>query len=160
MSVEQAMKVVAQLEAKREACVRAGTELHDERANVPLSAHTGDAKARKRLDEINTAVATHASELASLDAALRAAADKLGREPINLQGVPACQSPLCLDSDQIPQRSECRDGPSATSALKIAMGHNTRGLRPLCGRSLSSVYRKNLTSRGFHTSACPVDRLA
>lgn len=77
MSVEKAEKVVASLEAKHEACVRHGTELQAERANVALAAHTGDAKSRKRLDEINTAIATHASELASLDAALRAAADRL-----------------------------------------------------------------------------------
>jgi hypothetical protein len=43
---------------------------------VALDAHTGDGKARKRLDEINAAVATHASELQSLDAALRAAGEK------------------------------------------------------------------------------------
>jgi hypothetical protein len=77
MSVEKAEAVVAQLEQKRSACVRHGTELQDERANVALSAHTGDAKARKRLDEINSEIAVHSSELASLDAALRAASERL-----------------------------------------------------------------------------------
>ena len=79
MSVEKAEKVAASLEAKREACVKHGTELQDERANVALSAHTGDAKARERLDEINSEIAVHASELASLDTALRAALERLER---------------------------------------------------------------------------------
>ena len=45
MTVKQAEKIVAELEAKRAACLRLGTELHDERANVALDAHTGDAQA-------------------------------------------------------------------------------------------------------------------
>jgi hypothetical protein len=57
--VRKAEGVVASLEAKREACVRHGTELADERANVALSAHTGDVKARQRLNEINSAIAVH-----------------------------------------------------------------------------------------------------
>jgi molecular chaperone GrpE (heat shock protein) len=68
---------LAGLEKKREACVRRGTELQDERANVALAAHTGDAAARKRLDAINRESAEHASELQSLDAALRAAAERV-----------------------------------------------------------------------------------
>jgi hypothetical protein len=77
MTVEKAETVIADLEAKRAACVKRGTELADERAAVALAAHTGDAKARKRLDEINAAIATHASELASFDAALKAAGERL-----------------------------------------------------------------------------------
>jgi hypothetical protein len=53
MTASEAEKVIASIEAKREACVRRGIELQDERANVALSAHTGDAKARTRLDVIN-----------------------------------------------------------------------------------------------------------
>jgi hypothetical protein len=37
----------------------------------------GDVKSRKRLDDINTALATHASELASIDAAIGAAGERL-----------------------------------------------------------------------------------
>lgn len=37
------------------------------------------AKARQRLDEINTAIATHRSELASLNAVLRAASERPAR---------------------------------------------------------------------------------
>jgi len=79
MTVGKAETVIADLEAKRAACVKRGTELADERAAVALAAHTGDAKARKRLDEINAAIATHASELASFDAALKAAGERLLR---------------------------------------------------------------------------------
>lgn len=78
-TVADAERVLASLDQKRKACVQRGTELCDERANVALAAHTGDAKARKQLDEINTALGTHASELASLDAALAAAASALAR---------------------------------------------------------------------------------
>jgi len=55
--------VVAKPEAKRSRLIQNGIELQDERANVSLAAHTGDAKARKRLDEINRALAEHGSEL-------------------------------------------------------------------------------------------------
>jgi chromosome segregation ATPase len=77
--LKKAEAVVVQLEQKRSACIARGTELQDERANVALDAYTSDPKARRRLDEINAAVATHASELASLDAALRVAAERLDR---------------------------------------------------------------------------------
>ena len=42
-----------------------------------FAAHTGDDKAAKRLREIHSAIAVHGSELASLDAALRAAGAKV-----------------------------------------------------------------------------------
>jgi hypothetical protein len=74
-----AEQVLASLEQKRAKCIQRGTDLQDERANVALAAHTGDGKARKRLDEINAAVTTHASELASIDAAIGAAQDRLQR---------------------------------------------------------------------------------
>jgi hypothetical protein len=76
-TVEKAAGVVAALEAKRTRLIAHGVEIGDERANVALAAHTGDTAARKRLDEINAEVAVHASELASLDAALRAAGERL-----------------------------------------------------------------------------------
>src|SRR5262249_25636972 len=77
MTVEKAETVIADLEAKRAACVKRGTELADERAAVALDAHTGNVKARKRLDEINAANAAHGRELASLGAAIKAAGESL-----------------------------------------------------------------------------------
>jgi hypothetical protein len=69
--------LIAELTRKREACVQRGAELSDERAAVALAAHTGDAKAAKRLTEIHGLLGTQASELASFDAALKAAGEKL-----------------------------------------------------------------------------------
>jgi hypothetical protein len=76
-AVAKAQTIVTDLEAKRELAIKNGTALADERANVALAAHTGDQKAAKRLQEIHQAIAVHGSELASLDAALRAAAQKV-----------------------------------------------------------------------------------
>jgi hypothetical protein len=75
--VEKAKAVIANLEVKREACVKHGAELADERANVALAAHTGDQRAAKKLESIHQAIVVHGSELASIDAALRAAGEKL-----------------------------------------------------------------------------------
>jgi rubrerythrin len=71
--LKKAEAIVAQLEQKRIKCIARGTELADERANVALAAHTGDAVARKKLDSLNRESAEHASELQSLDAPLLAA---------------------------------------------------------------------------------------
>jgi hypothetical protein len=75
--VERAAQVISDLEQKRAKCVQDGTALADERASVALAAHTGDDKAAKRLEEIHKAIVVHGSELASLDAALKAAGDRL-----------------------------------------------------------------------------------
>jgi hypothetical protein len=73
--VEKAQAIVADLEAKRHALIRNGTDLSDEHAHVALAAYySGDAKARKRLDEIEAALSKHTVDLASIDAALKAAA--------------------------------------------------------------------------------------
>jgi hypothetical protein len=86
MSIEKYQNMIADLGRKRAACVQAGTELSDERANTALGAHTGDKVARRRLDEINAALAVHGSELESLDAALKAAGKKLaGAEQAKMQ---------------------------------------------------------------------------
>jgi hypothetical protein len=74
---EKAETTIRELERKREACVVRGTELADERAAVALDAHTGNAKAAKRLAEIHSAIAMHGSELASFDAAIKAATERL-----------------------------------------------------------------------------------
>jgi len=76
-AIEKAEQTLAKLESKCAECVRQGTELADERAAVALDAHTGNDKARKRLNEINSAISTHTSELASFDAAIKAAQQKL-----------------------------------------------------------------------------------
>ena len=75
--IEKAEQTLATLQAKRAACIKRGTDLADERAAVALDAHTGDSKAAKRLAEIHGAIATHGSELASIDAAIKAAGERL-----------------------------------------------------------------------------------
>lgn len=75
--IKKAEAVIPALEQKRIKCVQRGTDLQDEIASVALAAHTGDAAARKKLDALNRESAEHASELQSLDAALRAASERL-----------------------------------------------------------------------------------
>ena len=79
-SVQATERVISDLEAKRVACIARGVELQDERASVAYKAHAdNDPKARARLDQINVALSVHASELASLDTALKAAGEKLSQ---------------------------------------------------------------------------------
>jgi hypothetical protein len=82
--LEKAEAVVNMLGEKRAACIKHGTDLQDERASVALAAYTGDEAALKRLGEIETALATHTSSLASLDSALRAAGKQVGREALRI----------------------------------------------------------------------------
>jgi hypothetical protein len=77
MDLEKAEAVVNMLGEKRAACIKHGTDLQDERASVALAVYTGDEAARKRLGEIETALTTHTSSLASIDAALRAASERV-----------------------------------------------------------------------------------
>jgi hypothetical protein len=75
--IEQAEHVLNNLRQKREAIVARGRELSDERSAIALDAHCGNAKASKRLMEVNAALALHTSEVESIDAALKAAGEKL-----------------------------------------------------------------------------------
>ena len=76
--VEEAEKTLAALEDKRCALVQGATELADERQRISFAAHaSADKKARQRLDEINSAVATGASEMASIEAAIKEASARL-----------------------------------------------------------------------------------
>lgn len=76
--IEKAAAVLRDLEDKRRALVEKGVELADERQRISFAAHAGnDVKARKRLDEINGAMASHGSELASIEAAIDEAKARL-----------------------------------------------------------------------------------
>jgi hypothetical protein len=68
--VAAAAKTVEILEDKRRALIQKATELAEERQRVSFAAHTGDQKARQRLNVINTETGTHASEMASIEAAI------------------------------------------------------------------------------------------
>ena len=71
--IERATLTITNLENIRKNILQEQAELATERGRVALSAHTGDAKSRKRLDEINIAATKFASEFASIEAAIIAA---------------------------------------------------------------------------------------
>jgi hypothetical protein len=79
-SVEKASSIVTQLEQKRSACIRRGTELADERSALAFSAYAeNDPKSARKLEEIHNAISVHASTLATLDSTLRGAHARLER---------------------------------------------------------------------------------
>ncbi len=71
--LEKAEQTLADLDHALLRLKQRGTELGDERASIALAAHTGDEKARKKLDQLNILIATHGSELQSLHIAVKAA---------------------------------------------------------------------------------------
>jgi hypothetical protein len=78
LDVGSAEAVLAALERKRAEAVQAGHDLTERRSAIALAAHgDGDQAARLELDKVNISVATHTSELASLDAAIAAAQRRL-----------------------------------------------------------------------------------
>jgi hypothetical protein len=78
MTTEAAPKIIATLEDKRKHLNQRAVELADERNKIAFGAHVeGDAKSRKRLDQINVEITTLSSEAASIDAALTEANTRL-----------------------------------------------------------------------------------
>ena len=76
--IAKAEHILAGLQAKREAAVARGVVLGEERTTQAFAAHADDdAKARKRLDEINREASLHDSELRSLDAAIAEATKRV-----------------------------------------------------------------------------------
>jgi hypothetical protein len=76
--IEKAEAIIRTLEQKRDHLVRRGVEIGDERAAIGYKVHAdGDQEARAKLDQINAEAVAHASELASIDAALKTAAEHL-----------------------------------------------------------------------------------
>jgi hypothetical protein len=74
----EAERIVASLEQKRAKCIQRGTDIADERAVLGYGTHVDNDKAsRAKLDKLNAEAAVHASELASLDAAIREAGERL-----------------------------------------------------------------------------------
>jgi hypothetical protein len=77
-TTDDAEHTLVNLQQKREALVARGHRLGEERGKISFAAHASDdAKARKRLDEINRESALHDSELRSLDAAIVEAGERL-----------------------------------------------------------------------------------
>jgi hypothetical protein len=72
--VMKAEQTLAALQAKRAAAEARAAEIAEARKVLGFKVHAaGDSKARAKLDKLNVESATHASELASLDAAIETA---------------------------------------------------------------------------------------
>jgi hypothetical protein len=77
-SVSDAQAVISNLEAKRDALVERGRQLDQVRASYAFAAHArNDETARRKLDQVHRETAEHGSELASIDAALVTARQRL-----------------------------------------------------------------------------------
>jgi hypothetical protein len=77
-TVADAERVIGDLEKKRDALVARGNEMATIRASYAFAAHArNDETARRKLDQINRETAEHGSELASIDAALKTAQQRL-----------------------------------------------------------------------------------
>ena len=77
-TVADAEHAIANLQAKRDALLARGTELATIRASVAYKAlNDDDAAAKQKLDQINKESVTHSHELASVEAALVTARQKL-----------------------------------------------------------------------------------
>jgi hypothetical protein len=70
--IEKAEAVLADLDSKLIRLKQRGVELGDERSQIALAAHTGDAKARAHLDAVNAQIVTYHSESDSLFDAIKA----------------------------------------------------------------------------------------
>jgi hypothetical protein len=78
--IEQATQALDKLRVARDAVIARGAELIEERTRLAFGAYaSGDAKARRRLDEINREDALHGSELRSIDAAIAEASVRVDR---------------------------------------------------------------------------------
>jgi hypothetical protein len=78
--INDAEKVLSDLQATHARLIARGFEIGDERANIAYQAHTGNnAKAEKRLAELHREAAEHSSALAGLDAAIKTATAKLAK---------------------------------------------------------------------------------
>jgi hypothetical protein len=77
-TVADAEAAISNLEAKRDALVERGRQLDQVRASYAFAAHACDDKtARAKLDRVHRETAEHGSELASIDAALVTAKQRL-----------------------------------------------------------------------------------
>jgi hypothetical protein len=76
-AVEQAERVVAELETKHRALIERGQELGDARKRIAFYAHTGDKKAAAALDKLNTEAVRHGLDAENVLAAIEQAQERL-----------------------------------------------------------------------------------
>jgi hypothetical protein len=67
LTIDEALQL---LETKRAALIERGKQLPALRRAAAYAAHTGDTEARRALDKVNAEIATHESELQSVDDAI------------------------------------------------------------------------------------------
>jgi chromosome segregation ATPase len=78
--INDAEKVLSELQSKRARLIARGVEIGDQRAAIAYDAHaTGDTKAEKRLAELHREAAEYESQLAGLDSAIKTAGEKLAQ---------------------------------------------------------------------------------
>jgi hypothetical protein len=68
--IQRAEQIIFQLLAKKEEHAAKGRQLSQLRQEISYSAHVGDTKARRRLDELITEIVRHDAESVSVDAAI------------------------------------------------------------------------------------------
>jgi hypothetical protein len=73
----KAEQIIFQLLEKKKEHLAKGKHLSQLRQEVSFSAHTGDSKARRRLDELISEIVRHDAELVSIDAAIQEAKARL-----------------------------------------------------------------------------------
>jgi hypothetical protein len=76
--IEQAEKIVRDLEEEKESLLGRTTILQKQREQISYSARTGDKSARAKLNALNVEISTNASESEIVDAALREAITRSG----------------------------------------------------------------------------------
>jgi hypothetical protein len=69
-AVDQAQRIVAELEQKRRALIERGRELDEARKRLSFDALTGDAKSKAALDKANTEAARHGLDMENLVSAI------------------------------------------------------------------------------------------
>jgi hypothetical protein len=123
-SVADAEQVIANLESKRAALIERGKELATIRASLAYSALAdGDDKSRAKLDKLNIEAATHNSEVAAVEAAIKTANERLAaaRDHEAKQADRASARELKVVLDQFVQTARQLDEALADVA---ALGHN------------------------------------
>jgi chromosome segregation ATPase len=123
-SVADAEAAITNLTAKRDALVERGKQLDQVRASNAFAALAhDDAKARQRLDALNRETGEHASELASVDAALKTARQRLeaAKRHEAKQADREQAKELCVVLDQLVETATQLD---AALAEVAALGRN------------------------------------
>ena len=154
--IEKAEEILANLQAKQRGLASKAVELADERQRISFAAHAnGDAKARKRLDEITAATVARQSEMASIEAAISEAEKRLAEAQRN--------AAIAADRQQAEQLSKEWQCFAATArkldehlkqvvALTRVLEETVREMNKLGAASPSQAQVNSLGSRAITTA--------